>query len=51
MYKIYGEGCSEGGDVVSRFECEAILFDLDGVLVDSAASVERATRIWLSVTA
>ena len=46
MYKIYGEGCSEEGDVVSRFECEAILFDLDGVLVDSAASVERATRIW-----
>lgn len=31
---------------MSRFECEAILFDLDGVLVDSTFSVERATRIW-----
>jgi sugar-phosphatase len=33
-------------DVVSRFECEAILFDLDGVLVDSTFSVERTTRSW-----
>ncbi len=31
---------------MSRFDCEAILFDLDGVLVDSAYSVEQATRIW-----
>jgi mannitol-1-/sugar-/sorbitol-6-phosphatase len=34
------------GGVVSRFDCETILFDLDGVLVDSISSVERATRIW-----
>jgi mannitol-1-/sugar-/sorbitol-6-phosphatase len=32
--------------VVSRFDCEAILFDLDGVLVDSAYAVEQAARIW-----
>lgn len=31
---------------MSRFEGEAILFDLDGVLVDSEASVERTWRIW-----
>jgi len=31
---------------MSWFDCEAILFDLDGVLVDSAYSVEQATRIW-----
>ena len=31
---------------MSRFDCEAILFDLDGVLVDSAYSVEQAARIW-----
>jgi sugar-phosphatase len=29
-----------------RFECEAVLFDLDGVLVDSTASIERTWRIW-----
>jgi sugar-phosphatase len=28
------------------FECEAILFDLDGVLVDSARPVERVWRVW-----
>jgi sugar-phosphatase len=27
-------------------ECDAILFDLDGVLVDSVASVERNWRTW-----
>jgi sugar-phosphatase len=31
---------------MSRFECEALLFDLDGVLVDSTSSVEWATRTW-----
>jgi sugar-phosphatase len=29
-----------------RFECSAILFDLDGVLVDSAASIELQWRYW-----
>ena len=28
------------------FECEAILFDLDGVLVDSTEVVVRAWRVW-----
>jgi sugar-phosphatase len=32
--------------VVDRFGCEAVLFDLDGVLVDSTASIERTWRIW-----
>ena len=31
---------------MERFACEAVLFDLDGVLVDSTASVERTWRIW-----
>lgn len=28
------------------FECEAVLFDLDGVLVDSTRPVERVWRVW-----
>ena len=31
---------------VKTFRCAAILFDLDGVLVDSTASVDRQWRIW-----
>jgi sugar-phosphatase len=31
---------------VRRFDCEAVLLDLDGVLVDSTRSVERAWRAW-----
>ena len=31
---------------MTQFECEAILFDLDGTLVDSTASVERCWRRW-----
>ena len=31
---------------MKRFECRAILFDLDGVLVDSAAYVEEQWRRW-----
>jgi sugar-phosphatase len=31
---------------MSRFECQAVLFDLDGVLVDSARPVERVWRAW-----
>jgi mannitol-1-/sugar-/sorbitol-6-phosphatase len=33
---------------MKRFECSAILFDLDGVLVDSAALVEQQWRRWAS---
>jgi len=29
-----------------RFECEAVLFDLDGVLVNSTRPVERVWRAW-----
>ena len=29
-----------------QLECAALLFDLDGVLVDSTAAVERAWRVW-----
>jgi mannitol-1-/sugar-/sorbitol-6-phosphatase len=29
-----------------RFECRAVLFDLDGVLVDSAAYIEEQWRRW-----
>jgi sugar-phosphatase len=32
--------------LVPVFSCEAVLFDLDGVLVDSAAVVERTWRGW-----
>jgi mannitol-1-/sugar-/sorbitol-6-phosphatase len=35
-----------GGDVVRTFECEAILFDLDGVLVDSNEVVVRTWQSW-----
>jgi sugar-phosphatase len=31
---------------MTKFSCAAILFDLDGVLVDSTRSVERQWRIW-----
>jgi mannitol-1-/sugar-/sorbitol-6-phosphatase len=31
---------------MSTFHCSAILFDLDGVLLDSTRSVERQWRIW-----
>jgi sugar-phosphatase len=33
---------------MKRFECSAVLFDLDGVLVDSTALVERQWRRWAS---
>jgi sugar-phosphatase len=33
---------------MKRFECSGILFDLDGVLVDSAAYVEQQWRRWAS---
>ena len=31
---------------MKRFECAAVLFDLDGVLVDSTALVEQQWRRW-----
>lgn len=31
---------------MTTFRCSAVLFDLDGVLVDSTGSVERQWRIW-----
>src|SRR4051812_30737991 len=31
---------------MKRFECRAVVFDLDGVLVDSTAYVERQWRRW-----
>ena len=31
---------------MKRFECRAVIFDLDGVLVDSAAYVEEQWRRW-----
>jgi mannitol-1-/sugar-/sorbitol-6-phosphatase len=31
---------------MQRFSCSAILFDLDGVLVDSTRSVDRQWRLW-----
>jgi mannitol-1-/sugar-/sorbitol-6-phosphatase len=33
---------------MKRFECSAVLFDLDGVLVDSTAYVEQQWRRWAS---
>ncbi len=32
--------------MTKRFTCDAVLFDLDGVLVDSTASIERHWRQW-----
>jgi sugar-phosphatase len=29
-----------------QLECEAIIFDLDGVLIDSSAVIERSWRLW-----
>ncbi len=29
-----------------RFDCDAVLFDIDGTLVDSTGSVERSWRAW-----
>ncbi len=33
---------------MKNFDCNAILFDLDGVLVDSTRSVDRFWRLWAS---
>ena len=34
---------------MDRFGCDAVLFDLDGVLVDSTPSVERVWREWANL--
>jgi len=36
----------ETGDSDLRFQCAAFLFDMDGVLVDARAVVERTWRRW-----
>jgi beta-phosphoglucomutase-like phosphatase (HAD superfamily) len=33
-------------EVADVFECDAILFDMDGVLVDSTTGVVRIWREW-----
>ena len=33
-------------NAIARLTCEALLFDLDGVLVDSIVSVEHTWRVW-----
>jgi mannitol-1-/sugar-/sorbitol-6-phosphatase len=40
------EICSQSSLAMKRFECRAVLFDLDGVLVDSAAYIEEQWRRW-----
>jgi sugar-phosphatase len=41
-YRVITQNCG----VMKRFECRAILFDLDGVLVDSARYIEQQWRSW-----
>ncbi len=36
----------KGGERGTDISCKAVIFDLDGVLVDSTASVEHAWRVW-----
>src|SRR3954470_16601116 len=40
------ENCGQSFLAMKRFECRAILFDLDGVLVDSTAYIEDQWRRW-----
>jgi sugar-phosphatase len=40
------ENCRAPRIIMRQFECRAILFDLDGVLVDSMAYVEEQWRRW-----
>lgn len=40
------ENCRQVSLTMKRFECKAVLFDLDGVLVDSTRYVERQWRRW-----
>lgn len=43
-YRI--EICNNTSVAMKRFECRAVLFDLDGVLVDSTRYVEQQWRRW-----
>src|SRR5882724_11098687 len=40
------EICRQSSPAMKRFECRAILFDLDGVLVDSTTYIEEQWRRW-----
>src|SRR5437867_9541184 len=40
------ENCRQSSLGMRRFECHAIIFDLDGVLVDSTAFIEDQWRRW-----
>src|SRR2546425_6281507 len=42
--KTVAEGSA--GRMVARLDCEAMVFDLDGVLIDSRVVVERHWRRW-----
>lgn len=37
---------AENGSADIRIQCSALLFDLDGVLIDSTPAVERVWRLW-----
>lgn len=41
-----GDTARGGTPILTAWDCDAVLFDLDGVLVDSAACVERHWRRW-----
>lgn len=43
-YRI--ENCRRSSSTMRRFKCKAILFDLDGVLVDSTGYIEQQWRRW-----
>src|SRR5579883_1215269 len=42
----YDKGSLSAGAFMQELVCRAILFDMDGVLVDSTACVERHWRMW-----
>ena len=44
--RLAGRGASSHDTPGMTFDCHAILFDLDGVLVDSNAIAERHWRLW-----
>jgi sugar-phosphatase len=47
MRNVHQDGrLGKGGERGTDLSCQAVIFDLDGVLVDSTASVEHAWRVW-----